>query len=167
MGRAIVLHDETVPEPQHIEMQFADHQLQQDYPPHTRLVARAHKNTCSIGYALSQQGARRFLYTLGLVHIWGPTDMSIDAFCDGSPEFGVPPHICLTPRPQIFQHHRPVGKKATFSDISTHGDEINKQAFTRNIRWSTRLNIEKLLTGETDYVDLFQDGAPAHDYGWG
>lgn len=39
-----------------------------------------------------------------------------------------------------------------------YGDEYNEQAFSKNIRWSTRLNFAKLLRGQEDYVDLFKDG---------
>lgn len=167
LGRAVILDDETVPEPQHVEMQFGDHVLISEYPPHTRVVSRSHGSVCSLGYALSLAGARRFLHTLSLVHLWGATDVDILAYCDGSPEYNVPAHVCLAPQPQIFQHHRPAGVMASFSDISPHADRLNEQPFTRNVRWSTRLNMHKLLYGETDYIDLFQDGKPAFDYGWG
>jgi hypothetical protein len=59
-----------------------------------------------------------------------------------------------------------MGAKSTFSDISDHGQDYNHQAFTRNVRWSTRLNFPKLVDGETDYIDLFKDGEDATDLGF-
>lgn len=38
-----------------------------------------------------------------------------------------------------------------------YGDQYNDKAFSKNIRWSTRLNFATLLRGQTDYVDLFKD----------
>jgi hypothetical protein len=82
--------------------------------------------------------------------------MMLRSVCDGVD--GRPIRTCLTVQPQLFQHHRPVGAKSTFSDISDHGSEYNDRAFTKNIRWSTRVNFPKLVDGDVDYIDLFKDG---------
>ena len=158
IGRAVISNDETVPESQHINIQFGDSALLTEYPAHTRVVSRAAVNTCSLAYAVSLPGARRILYELALHKMTGPTDMMLRSVCEGSE--GRTIRTCLTVQPQLFQHHRPVGATSAFSDVSEsdHGDEYNKQAFTRNIRWSTRLNFPKLVDGETDYIDLFKDG---------
>ena len=37
-----------------------------------------------------------------------------------------------------------------------------KAAFTKNIRWSARLDFPNLVDGETDYIDLFKDGEEAN-----
>ena len=60
-------------------------------------------------------------------------------------------------QPQLFQHHRPKGLRAAFSDISDHGGGVNDRATTANIRWSVRLNFEKLVGGATDWVDSYPD----------
>lgn len=159
LGRAVIYDDETVPEPQHIDMEFGDSELVQHYPAHTRVVSRAWMNTCTLGYGISLPGARRLLYELGVNKMTGPTDMMVRSVCHGSE--GRPTRTCLTVQPQLFQHHRPVGAKSSFSDISEHGDEYNDRAFTRNVRWSTRLNFPKLIDGLTDYIDLFKDGVKA------
>ncbi|OJD29341.1 glycosyltransferase family 25 protein [Diplodia corticola] len=164
LGRAIIRDDETVPEKQHIHMQFGNDELVQQYPAHTRAVSRARMNTCTLGYALSQPGARRLLYELGIRKMTGTMDMMFRSLCDGVD--GRPISTCFTVQPQLFQHHRPVGEKASFSDISDHGTEFNDRAFTRNIRWSTKLNFPKLVYGETDYIDLFKDGESSPDLGF-
>lgn len=69
--------------------------------------------------------------------------------------------ICLTVQPQLFQYYRPAGNKSSFSDISDYGIDYNEQAFTRNVRWSIRVNFRKLVDGSTDYIDQFKDGEEA------
>ena len=116
-------------------------------------------NTCTVGYCMSLPGARRLLYELSVNKMTGPTDLMLRSVCHGSD--GRPVHKCLTVQPQLFQHHRPVGAKSSFSDISDHGTDYNERAFTRNVRWSTRVNFRKLVDGSTDHVDLFEDGEKA------
>lgn len=111
-------------------------------------------NTCTVGYALSLPGARRLLYELAIHKMSSTTDMMFRSVCDGVD--GRPLFTCLTVQPQLFQHHRPVGAKSTFSDISDHGKDYNDRAFSRNIRWSVRVNFPKLVDGKTDYIDLFK-----------
>ena len=159
LGRAVVYDDDTVPEPQHVNMQFGDSELVQTYPAHTRVVSRAWQNTCTMGYGISLPGAQRLLYELGVNKMTGTTDMMFRSLCHGSE--GRPVQTCLTVQPQLFQHHRPVGSKSGYSDISDHGNDYNDQAFTRNVRWSTRVNFRKLIDGMTDYIDLFKDGEQA------
>ncbi|KAK4541577.1 hypothetical protein LTR36_007874 [Oleoguttula mirabilis] len=164
IGRAVVGNDVTVPEPQHIRMQFGDRQLVDQYPAHTRVVSRARSGTCTVGYGVSQNGARRLLYELGVHNLTSTTDLMLRTLCDGVD--GRRLLTCLSVQPQLFQHHRAVGSKASYSDISEHEEEYNPQAFTRNVRWSTRLNFEKLINNETDYLDLYKDGEPALDFGF-
>ena len=161
ISRAIIPNDHTVPEPQHIKMQFGTDELVEEYPPHTRVVSRAHENTCILAYGISQQGARRLLHELGLNKLDGNTDIMLRSICDGTNDRIM--RTCLTVQPQIFQHHRPRGPKSRFSDITDHGSEYNQQTYTRNVRWSTRLNLPKLIEGDTDYIDLFEDGEPGDD----
>jgi len=154
LGRAVNYDDEPIPEPQHVLMQFGDSELTETYLAHTRVVSRAWMNTCNPGYGISLPGARRLLYELSQNKMTGPTDIIFRSLCHGSE--GRPVHTCLTVQPQLFQHHRPVGYKSSFSDISDHGADYNEQAFTRNVRWSTRVNFRKLVDGLTDYIDLVQ-----------
>ena len=158
LGRAVISNDTTVPEPQHVKMQFGDSELVQTYPAHTRVVSRAWRNSCTVGYGLSLPGAGRLLYELSVRKMSGPTDLMMQSLCQGTDNR--PLHTCLSVQPQLFQHHRPVGDKASFSDITDHGG-YNEKAYTRNVKWSTRLNLRKLLDGVTDYVDLFKDGEEA------
>jgi GR25 family glycosyltransferase involved in LPS biosynthesis len=151
LGRVVIWDDETVPDPEDLSNEGGVQELVKQYPAHTRVVSRAHGNTCTLAYAVSQAGARRFLYELGVNKMDKATDVMFRSVCDG--ENGRRQGKCLTVQPQLFNHHRPVGSEATFSDIQDHGDKYNEVAYTRNVRWSTRVNFGKLVNGETDYID--------------
>jgi hypothetical protein len=162
LGRAVIFNDETVPETQHLEREWGDSQLMKQYPNHTRVVSRARGNTCTSAYALSLPGARKFFYELAIHRAGRAADIMFRNMCDGTD--GRPRQICLSVQPQLFQHHRPIAAKGSMSDVGKPGEkkvvEYTAMAWTQNIRWSTMLNIPKLINGETDYIDLFQDGQP-------
>ncbi|GIZ40252.1 hypothetical protein CKM354_000360000 [Cercospora kikuchii] len=160
-GRVVISNDVTVPEPQHFDKEWGSDALVREYPEHTRVVHRARMNVCSLAYGVSQPGARRLLYELGIKKMNAAMDIMLRQACDGSA--GRARHNCLTVTPQLFQHHRPIGSKASFSEIEDHGEGVNDFAYTRNVRWSTKLNFDQLLRGETDYLDLWQDGVPANE----
>lgn len=151
LGRAIIPGDETVPDHKDLEIEFGDSQLMEQYPEHTRVVSRARVNTCTLGYGISLNGAQRFLYELGVKKISGTTDMMFRSVCDGVS--GRDLGVCLSVQPQLFNHHRPVGYKK--SDITVEGEEgevWNERAYSTNIKWGTRVNLPKLVNGETDYI---------------
>ena len=157
LGRAVIADDATVPAPQHFDVELGDRQLIDQYPAHTRVVSRARVNSCTLGHAFSQKGARLFLYEFAVRQLDEPTDMLFRAICDGVR--GRPLATCLTVQPQLFQHHRPRGSRAAESDISDHGAGFNAHAQTPNVRWSTRINFPRLTVGRTDYIDLYPDGS--------
>ncbi len=160
LGRVVIPNDPSVAESQHLNMQFGNSEIFDEYPPHTRVVSHAKDAVCTVGYAISQRGARKMLHEAGLVRMDDPIDIVFQYVCDGN---GRPRANCLTVQPQLFQTHRPIGRESSFSDISDRGDAFNEKAFTRNIRWSTRLNYQQLLDGTEDYVDLFKDGEVADE----
>lgn len=154
LGRVIMSDDDTVPEPENIDVEWGEDELLRQYPPHTRVVSRARMNTCSFSYGVSQDGARSLLYELGIHHVNDPTDIMLRAICDGTG--GRRLLKCLTVQPTLFSHHRPKGSQAHFSDISDTGNGMNDHAFTHNIQWSMRVNFPKLVAGETDYVSRME-----------
>lgn len=158
LGRAVIDGDETVPETQHLDVEYGSSELLREYPPHTRVVSAAPENTCTLAYAVTGGGARRLLYELSVHEMTGTNDMMFRSVCQGSD--GHARATCLTVQPQLFQHHRPAGPKRGFSDINDFGPAINEHAYSRNIRWSTRLNFAQLLQNGTNYVDQFPDGQP-------
>lgn len=155
----VVFPDETVPESQHIGIQWGDDQLVTQYPNHTRVVHHVTGNACTLAYGVSLPGARHMLYEMSVNKITDVLDLMMTAMCEGAEDRKK--RVCLTVQPQLFQHHRPIGPKSAQSDISSHSAEYRRTAFSRNIRWSTRVNLPKLVDGETDYTDSFPDGADA------
>ena len=166
LGRIVMANDETVPEPQHIAYEAGSKELMNKYPAHTRIVSRAGSNMCTLAYGMSQKGARRILYELGVHKMNAAADIMFHQVCAGKKNRTM--GTCLSVQPQLFQHHRPEGEKSSFSEIQSHGSAYNEIPFSRNIRWSVHGNFEKLINGETDYVDLFKDGEEARkDLGFG
>ncbi|KAK4901417.1 hypothetical protein LTR49_027271 [Elasticomyces elasticus] len=141
LGRAVILNDVTVPEKQHISERYGDKQLIQQYPDHTRVVTRAHENVCTLAYAVTLPGARRILYELGVRNVDGAYDIMLKEMCDG--QNGRRMRTCLSVQPMLFQHHRPIAARSSFSDIGKR-EEYSQTAFRRNIRWITRVNFPKL-----------------------
>ncbi|KAH7053428.1 hypothetical protein B0J12DRAFT_571706 [Macrophomina phaseolina] len=163
LGRALLNNDASVPEQQHLDVENGGWDLLREYPAHTRIVHRARVSTCTFGYGISRPGARRLLYELGIRKMTGTNDMMFRSVCDGVD--GRPLFTCLTVQPQLFNHHRPAGDTAALSDINDLSGQRNEQGYTKNIRWSTKLNFEKLLSAQTDYIDLFPDGEPERKVG--
>jgi hypothetical protein len=157
LGRVVIANDTTVPEHKDLNMELGNNELLAQYPDHTRVVSRAHVNSCSLAYGVSQPGARKLLYELGVHRMSDAYDIMLRFVCDGVD--GRQQATCLTVQPQLFQHHRPAGSRAGFSDISDHGGGYNERATTDNIRWSVRVNFPKLINGETDYTDSYPDAA--------
>lgn len=155
-GRVVMRDDETVPEKQHIRWEFGGKSLGKDYPDHTRIVSRAKKDSCIVGYALSQRGARRLLYEMGVNKMWSAVDIMMRHLCDGFK--GHTQHTCYSVQPPLFAHHRPAGNMSSWSEIGKLGSSIATKAFTHNVRQSTKVNFEKLVVGDTDYIDQWRDG---------
>lgn len=164
-NRAVIYNDPTVPETQHIDTEFGDRQLMEDFANHTRVVTRAHANVCSLAYVVTLSGARKLLYELGIKRIDRAFDLAMSSVCDGTD--GRPRANCLSVMPQLFAGYHPIALRASLTDIGTpeHGDEYTTVAFSKNIRWSTRGNFEQLVYGRKDYTEIFRDGEPKPDLG--
>ncbi|KAF2209961.1 glycosyltransferase family 25 protein [Cercospora zeae-maydis SCOH1-5] len=154
LGRVVFGNDHTVPTVKQIDIELGHPQLIDEYPDHTRVVSRARMHTCTLGYGVSQLGARRLLYELAVHAMTGTNDMMFRSACHGSD--GRRAMNCLTVQPPLFEHHRQAGNKSLYSDIDKH-EGYNEEAFTPNVRWSTRLNFDTLAAGLDDYLDSYPD----------
>jgi len=127
------------------------------YPNHTRVITFASEGTCSLAYAVSQRGARRLLYDIGLVKLDNPLDITLREWCSEHPETTRPEdRKCLTVLPQLFDTHNPAGTAS--SDVSPEGEGgYRDKGGTANIRWSVRMNMDQILEGRTDYLDQYPD----------
>jgi hypothetical protein len=153
-GRAVILDDNTVPAKQHIKFQFGTDELVENYPPHTRVVSHTMESVCTLAYAVSQAGARKILYELGVNKLSGAFDISLRELCD---KHRTSRFNCLAVQPQYFQHHRPAGHRSSFSEISGGSNDINEKAFTRNIQWSVRMHLQNLVNADMTFQDQFPD----------
>lgn len=153
-GRVVYKLDPTVPEKHYLHTLTAD-DLSSEYPSYTRAFHHVSEGICSLGYAVSQAGARRLLHSITAMEVSAPYDIVMRRFCEGT--HGRKRHNCLTVQPSLFRNHRPAGSAQAESDISDHGTEYREKAVTDNIRWSVRLNMEALLEGSMEFSDQYPD----------
>jgi hypothetical protein len=150
-------NDETVPKLQYLKS-FEDWSPSPltPYPPHSRMfMQQATDPSCSFAYAVSQKAARAVLHDIGIRRLTGPFDNMLRGWCVGLDSSEA--HACYGVLPQLFDHYRREGKTDGDSDINAHGGGVREKAQTLNIRWSTRLNMERLLHGETEFDDQWPD----------
>lgn len=157
-GRVIHSNDETVAPKQHLWAFNMPYTLKEKYPEHTRAVHHVQEGVCSLGYAVSQSGARKLLYEVGLKDPTAAFDLLLRFFCEGTQ--GRRYHNCLTIQPALFHHHRPAGPLSSYSDISNHGEGFKEKSTTDVVRWSVRLNADVLLEGGTQISDQYPDVEP-------
>lgn len=120
-----------------------------DYPEHTRIIHKTGAPICTFAYAVSTRGAQKILASLALKGKNQNLDNALSFLCRD----GVLDLKCYSVQPTLFFHHRPVGSIDKDSDMTTVDNaEIRPKGYTENIVWSTRLNLEKLVLGATDYV---------------
>lgn len=155
-GRVIRHSDVAVPEKRYLQNLFVSpFILKDDYPDHTRAVHHSQAGVCTLAYAVSQRGARKLLLELGLKQADEPFDFLLRKFCDGNRGRGQ--HQCLTTQPSLMEHYRPVGPLKDESDIKEGPAGFRTEGETAMIRWSVRLNAEKLIESEPDLVDQWPD----------
>ncbi|KAH0559392.1 hypothetical protein GP486_004096, partial [Trichoglossum hirsutum] len=154
-GRVVHLNDPTVPEDQYHDF-WKDEGVPSKYPQHTRTVHHIMGGICSFAYAVSQAGARSLLHDASTT-FKDPFDAILMKACSGLKPYKY--LNCLTVRPPLFSHHRPAGRRDADSEItmSENRPGTRKKGMTHWVRWSVRLNIEKLLRGRTDFDDQYPD----------
>ncbi|KAI1361101.1 hypothetical protein F5Y08DRAFT_28868 [Xylaria arbuscula] len=174
-----IADDETVPAPKHLQPHpFALHDALADaYPAHTRVVHAVRGNVCSLGYAVSQDGARKLLRRFskdGFVTQW---DLMLRDYCMGEKQIGESEKfgrgkkkgkgkgdheslICLTVQPPLISHRYVQEGGASVSDISGQGGGFTRtKTGTPYVRLSVQDNLDRLLAGypEERLVDQLPD----------
>ncbi|KAH7397083.1 hypothetical protein BKA66DRAFT_453599 [Pyrenochaeta sp. MPI-SDFR-AT-0127] len=166
-------NDDSVPIGKHLKahpFQAGPDVLATAYPPHTRIYHHSNGGQlCTIGYAVSQRGARRLLHQFGIKGWNGIFDAELGRWCAGSdPDIGNNLHgspstsayskerVCLTTQPPIFAHHHPLRGE---SDIGGVGGGYATKYETKYLRYSVRMNLERLVqgSGERELVDQWPD----------
>ena len=123
---------------------------------HLRAVHHAKEAVCTYAYAVSLKGARKILLALGLEKLVQPFDGQLSEWCNHGWD-----NNCLIPSPSYFTTHRAKGSDKWDSDINGEKWEqdvhVREKGVSEGIRWSVRLNAEKLMKGQTDYEDSYPD----------
>jgi hypothetical protein len=154
-GRVVHTSDNTVSQTQHLQSFYSD--WAELYGNHTRVVHHATKAICTLCYAVTQAAAQKILYAIALEGIEKGLDHTMIEFCEGR-KGGWKHADCLTVNPSLFARHRPAGSMASDGNIqSDYGTGFRGKAETENVRWSTRLNMEILPEGGTEFVDQWPD----------
>ncbi|KAJ9612343.1 hypothetical protein H2200_003940, partial [Cladophialophora chaetospira] len=152
----MIKNDETAPEAQFVHTWNSEEKSPlENFPPHTRIVFQTDDCVCSIAYAVTQKSARQLLNSLGLHRLNNPVDIMLREWCAGME--GDDPHVCVGILPTVFASHRPPGSIAGDSDIGTPGEGFRDRGFTQNIRWSVRMNMDRILRADADFEDQFPD----------
>lgn len=160
-GRVVHRNDPTVPERDYIATIDQEVDPRDTVPEHSRITHYPLHQFCTLAYAVSQKGARRILYELGLRKFDLPYDLMLRDICIGNDR---PRNaICVTVEPALVHTHKS-GRHSTHSDIDTteHNDHsLFEKPFTRNIRQSVRLNLANLLSEMKPVFDQYPDKHPA------
>lgn len=155
MGRVLHHNDVTVPPKGNLWSFSQPYTLVDNYPARTRAVHHAYDGVCSLGYAVSQQGARSLLREIGLREVTDGLDILLRFYCQGIK--GRNKHNCLAVQPPLFNHHRVAGPNSAASNIGDHGDGYRKESMTDMVQWSVRLNADTILDGTHNYLDQYPD----------
>lgn len=163
-GHVVHFDDPTVPEPHHLHdfkgsSGANDRSGNADFRNHTRTVHHPQDGFCSVAYAVSQRGAQKMLWYMGVRAFDAWFDTMLPNFCGGKDLAGLDPPTCVAVQPQLFDQHNPRGESWKESDIFSPGKGFRDVPETFNIRWSTRINLPKLLSGSTDYTDQWPDSS--------
>lgn len=149
MGRVYHKDDVTVPPSGLWTLAPQPFDLVEEYPKRTRVVHHVASGVCSLGYAVTQQGARSLLREIGLRQVNVPLDILLTYYCMGYE--GRRKHNCIAAQPPIFNHHRPVGLKSSNSNIGSHGDDFQAEAYTDMVQWPVRVNADGIMDGKTEF----------------
>ena len=138
--------------------------------PDQRIVQEAGSPVCTVGYAVSQQGARKMMARLGassLADVDAQIDPEMTEMCRGnrhpSGAGGMESIRCLIPSPAYIKPHKARGLTAGDSDIqnTTTSNEVREVGLSQGLVWSTRLNFGNLVDGkemESQYLKDPQTG---------
>ena len=124
----------------------------------TRIVLYTQFSINTAGYAISQRGARKLIYHLGLIPFNDAVDQGMGLLCKY--KF----LKCIAPFPALVGVSKPPGDTDRWSDIGHIDDEergkASLQGFSLRVMYSTRQNIDRLINGEKRFRAA--DGTEMH-----
>jgi hypothetical protein len=158
-------NDPTIPPPHHFLPYWRD-EPPQNRPNTSRLTCPIIDGVCSLLYAVSLRGAQRILSALSVnpshlaadIDTGAQFDVSLGRLC-GSGYLK-----CFAPYPALTGGYRPAGAKGKGSDINGDQGEVGRPfegdvegAVSHGVLYSTLLNVERLLRGETTVKATWED----------
>ncbi|KAJ4295345.1 hypothetical protein N0V90_007356 [Kalmusia sp. IMI 367209] len=104
----MLLDDPTVPDPKYLRLRESapSDTIATLYPPHTRVYhSTSNRTLCTLAYAVTQRGARKILYELGIRDLSKGYDFALSDYCGGlvkrartetGEEFQLSPIVCAS-----------------------------------------------------------------------
>lgn len=115
----------------------------------------------ALSYAVTQSAARGLLWDLGLNPIDDALDILLREYCQGFTGLAWKPRgprRCLAVSPPLVAVHWRAGSMTSDSDnLAPDAQGKREKAYTSNIRWSVKLNMEELIHGRTNLVDQYPE----------
>ncbi|KAF1954299.1 hypothetical protein CC80DRAFT_550322 [Byssothecium circinans] len=149
--RVMLLDDLTVPSPKYVRVRESSppDPIATLYPPYARVYHRTSNNTlCTLAYAVTQRGARRILFELGVRDLTKGFDFALSDYCAGlvkGDDNGLDRKLeCVTVQPPLFSHYRDEKGR---SDIMGLGVGGRPEIGSRYIIRSVRASLEGLVEG--------------------
>ncbi|KAJ4359784.1 uncharacterized protein N0V89_000340 [Didymosphaeria variabile] len=163
-NRLILLNDVTVPAPKHLRLRESSSPdpIATLYPPHTRVYHQTSNSTfCTLAYAVTQGGARKILFELGVRALSKGFDFALSDYCGGLVKGdeaqwrSVERKLnCVTVQPPLFSHHWNERGK---SDIMGLGIGGRPEAGSRYVIRSVRANLEGFAEGSDTLFEQWSD----------
>lgn len=159
-SRRWIISDDATVEPSENHLNNVDTPTLEPFgKEHTRMVFKSANGCCLAAYALSLSGARKSLNMMSLRPWDGPVDWGWNDLCKN----GITNFTCIAPFPQLFGVHRPAGNQSRWSDIETIEKDSVGKAHSLHLVFPTRMNIERLLTGNSRFISQFPENSGSGD----
>ncbi|KIV82967.1 hypothetical protein PV11_05029 [Exophiala sideris] len=157
--RFVIPNDPTVHPPDKRDMMLLPDMSPWDEGPDannkTRVMFQSAYGFCSAAWAISLAGAEKIIYELSMKPFDTAIDNGVGGIC------GLKKHnaTCIAPFPPIVGVSKPAGGLDKGSDIRVEGDaaDIREKATSERVVFSTRLNIDRLLNGSTEFESLYPE----------
>jgi GR25 family glycosyltransferase involved in LPS biosynthesis len=133
-----------------------------DFDTQTRIIYKAGYGFCFAGWAVSLRGAEKILHKLSMLPYELAVDLGVAEMC----AHGTYNIVCLAPFPAYVGISKPAGNsnrgsdivdgngKGRAGDVATRdnaGGKFRKEPESERVVFSTRMNIPRLLVGETEF----------------
>ncbi|KIX93269.1 uncharacterized protein Z520_10912 [Fonsecaea multimorphosa CBS 102226] len=155
-----ITHDDptVVPEPLRTETRkegnrYLDDSAEPLQGTFTRVVTEPYNIRCLYAYAVSQRGARRFLYNYSIRAKARTADVAVSEFCSD----GVSGARCFAPFPQFVDNYLAAGDTAKDSDRRQFHSEFRVQGTSNNIVFPAKTNLETFINNSRLYQSRWPD----------